>query len=240
MKIPIIKGIIDRRILANYRIDPDVIKRNIPSPFRPKLVAGCGMGGICIIRISGLRPVNFPLPIGIRAENCAHRFAVEWDTSEGIKEGVYIPRRDTSSVINAFAGGRIFPGIQHRAKFDIREEDNSFHIALRSHDGTTYVEIDAKINAELPDDSVFKTLDEASAFFKEGSVGFSPIARSKSYDCIELRTKTWAVNSLDVQHIHSSFFEESFNFPKNTAVFDHALLMRNIDHEWHGHDKLYC
>jgi hypothetical protein len=38
MKIPIIRGIIDRRILVNYRVDPITLKRVLPEPFRPKLV----------------------------------------------------------------------------------------------------------------------------------------------------------------------------------------------------------
>src|SRR5256885_147785 len=40
MRIPVLRGVIDRRILVNYRADPDVLSKLLPSPFRPKLVEG--------------------------------------------------------------------------------------------------------------------------------------------------------------------------------------------------------
>lgn len=46
MRIPVMRGVIDRRILVNYRVDPEVLAPLLPAPFRPKLVGGFGMVGI--------------------------------------------------------------------------------------------------------------------------------------------------------------------------------------------------
>ena len=92
MKIPVIRGTIDRRILANYRIDPEILRSILPNPFRPRIVGGFGMGGICLIRLKSVRPRFFPFPWGIGSENAAHRFSVEWDVDGKSCEGVYIPR----------------------------------------------------------------------------------------------------------------------------------------------------
>ena len=46
------------------------------------------------------------------------------------------------------------------------------------------------------------------------------------------------VESLAVDRIESSFFEDSKLFPAGSVEFDCALLMRNIDHEWHGRPTL--
>ena len=46
MKIPVVRGIIDRRILVNYRVDPNVLARLLPKPFQPKLANGSGMAGV--------------------------------------------------------------------------------------------------------------------------------------------------------------------------------------------------
>ena len=55
--------------------------------------------------------------VGMTSENSAHRIAVEWDDEEGVvKEGVFVPRRDTDSRLVALAGGRIFPGMHHLSK----------------------------------------------------------------------------------------------------------------------------
>jgi hypothetical protein len=53
VRLPTIQGIIDRRILVNYRVDTEVAARLLPAPFRPKLAKGYAMAGICLIRSSG-------------------------------------------------------------------------------------------------------------------------------------------------------------------------------------------
>jgi hypothetical protein len=46
-----------------------------------------------------------------------------------------------------------------------------------------------------------------------------------------LRTRSWKVLPLAVQHVRSSYFDA---FPKGSVEFDCGLLMRNIEHEWHS------
>ncbi len=115
MQIPVIRGLIDRRILVNYRVDPSVLAALLPAPFRPKVTRGVGMVGICLIRLKQIRPSFIPSCLGISSENAAHRAAVEWDGNGGLCEGVFVRRRDTNSWLNSLAGGRLFPGIHHRA-----------------------------------------------------------------------------------------------------------------------------
>lgn len=38
MKIPTIQGVIRRRLLLNYRMDPDVVSRLLPANSRPKTI----------------------------------------------------------------------------------------------------------------------------------------------------------------------------------------------------------
>ncbi|HYC77413.1 MAG TPA: DUF2071 domain-containing protein, partial [Planctomycetota bacterium] len=126
MRLPVLRGVIDRRILVNYRVDPDVLRRLLPAPFRPQIVRGFGVAGICLIRLRAVRPRFWPGPWGLRSENAAHRVAVEWDDDGAVRSGVYVPRRDSSSRWNAWLGGRLFPGVQHRASFDVKEEAGRF------------------------------------------------------------------------------------------------------------------
>src|SRR5579862_8383869 len=108
-RVPVIVGTIQRRLLINYRVDPEALESFLPSPFRPQLVDGIGMAGICLIRLGHLRPAGLPHRLGVTTENAAHRIAVEWDGPDGPVSGVYIPRRDTSSQLTALLGGRLFP-----------------------------------------------------------------------------------------------------------------------------------
>ena len=45
-----IHGIIRRRLLVNFRVEPAVIQRLLPARFRPKVHAGHAVAGICLIR----------------------------------------------------------------------------------------------------------------------------------------------------------------------------------------------
>jgi Uncharacterized conserved protein (COG2071) len=79
MRIPVVRGSIDRRILVNYRVDPAVLAKLLPKPFRPQTVHGAGMAGVCLIRLKHVRPRGLPSFVGVASENAAHRIAVQWD-----------------------------------------------------------------------------------------------------------------------------------------------------------------
>src|ERR1019366_952586 len=234
MQIPVIRGIIDRRILVNYRVDPDVLARMVPAPFPPKLVNGAGMAGACLVRLKGIRPRFVPSFLGISSENAAHRIAVEWDQGGETKEGVFIPRRDTSSRLNTMLGGRLFPGVHHHAAFQVDEKDDHFRVELNSDDRHTHLIVEGHVAQELPRSSVFGSLQEASEFFERGSLGYSVTTRPDQFDGLELRSFNWRVQPLAVDKVESSFFEDQTVFPPGSVEFDCALLMRGIDHEWHG------
>ncbi len=238
MKIPTIKGIIDRRILINYTVDPEIVSKLIPLPFRPKVYKGKAIVGICLIRLKQIRPKGIPSFFGISSENGAHRIAVEWDENGETREGVYIPRRDSSSIINSIVGGRIFPGKHFLAKFIVDEKDGNFKIAFESSDNTTLA-INAKKTNDFNKDSIFETINNVSDFMKNGALGYSPIGNK--FQGLLLRTYNWKVESLKVESVSSSFFENIDNFPKGSVQFDNALLMTSIEHEWDSvDDKNAC
>ena len=153
-------------------------------------------------------------------------------------EGVYIPRRDTSSRINALLGGRLFPGVHHHAEFRVHEHEDTYSVVLDSVDGATHVRVEGRLADNIPPTSTFQSLAEASEFFEHGSLGYSATARPGVYDGLELRVRNWAVEPLDVTCVESSYFEDQALFPAGSTQFDCALLMRKIDHEWHGRDEL--
>jgi hypothetical protein len=240
MRIPIIHGVIDRRILVNYHVDPGVLALLLPAPFRPKVVGGAGMVGICLIRLTKLRPALVPSWLGLSSENAAHRTAVEWEENGTVREGVYVRRRDTNSRLNALAGGWLFPGIHHHARFSVEETADQFQVALRSDDGITSMSVKGRRAEKLPASSVFRSLEEASAFFQAGSLGYSATPDPSRFQGLELRCRNWRVEPLAVEEVRSSFFEDESLFPKGSIEFDCALLMRGIEHEWHGKSDLCC
>lgn len=238
MKLPTIHGYIDRRILVNFVADPDVVRKIIPAPFRPQIYQGKAIVGICLIRLKHIKPKGLPDFVGIGSENGAHRIAIEWDEGDEIKKGVYIPRRDTSLRFNTLVGGRIFPGKHYLAKFNVKEVGGDYHIDFTSSDNTSIL-IDARETDQFDPNSVFGTLQNASDFFEKGEVGYSP--NGNKYEGLKLQAYSWQVKPLDVAKVHSSFFEDSAIFPKDSIQFDNALLMTKVEHEWHSvGDKNKC
>jgi len=231
MRLPRMRGVIRRRLLVNFRVDPAVMQRMLPARFRPKLQAGYAVAGICLIRLEEIRPKGFPSLVGVSSENAAHRVAVTWDGGEG----VFIPRRDTGSLLNRLAGGRLFPGEHHGAKFDVAETGGRIQLAMESHDGKVRVEVDGRSGSALSS-SIFGSLDEASTFFKGGSLGYSATADGNRLDGVTLHTHVWQVEPLAVDRVYSSFFAE---LPPGSAEFDCALIMRNVAHEWQAADDMY-
>lgn len=252
MRLPAIRGVIDRRILVNYHIDADVMADVLPSPFRPKLVDGVAIGGICLIRLTGMRPRFFPFPCGLRSENAAHRISVEWDGADGeLNEGVYIPRRETNSRIASLAGGRLFPGVHSYSKFIVEETADRFSVTVGNNvagngavgkqdsDGMR-IRVVGTVTDRLPESSRFSSVAEVSEFFERGALGYSATSTDGRFEGIEFGCHNWRVEPLAIEDIESSYFEDESLFPAGTVGFDCALLMRDIPHEWHGRDDLCC
>jgi hypothetical protein len=239
MKLPVIQGIIRRRILANFRVEPQVMQRQLPSRFRPKLQGGFAVAGICLIRLEHIRPRFVPESVGLNSENAAHRVAVLWDEDGATREGVFISRRDTNSQLNHLLGGRIFPGEHHQASFNVSESDSAIKLSLESADATVVVKLERNMAQALPATSIFSSLAEASKFFEGGSLGYSVTHDPNRLDGLNLKTRQWQVEPLELKTIYSSYFSDGQKFPKSSIEFDHALIMKNVAHEWHSAEDLY-
>lgn len=239
MKLPVIQGVIRRRILANFRVEPQVMQQHLPARFRPKLQRGFAVAGICLIRLEHIRPRFVPESIGLNSENAAHRVAVLWEEDGATREGVFISRRDTNSQLNHLLGGRIFPGEHHQAAFSIRESDSEISLALESEDAEVVVKLEGSTASALPATSIFSSIAEASAFFEAGSLGYSVTHDPNRLDGLNLKTEHWQVEPLGIRSISSSYFSDETKFPPGSIEFDHALIMKNVAHEWHTAEDLY-
>ena len=186
MRLPTVAGVIDRRLLVNFTLDPEVASQLVPDPFRPQLLHGRAVAGICLIRLTNVRPAGAPASLGVSSENAAHRIAVTWDNEGYERNGVFIPRRDTSSRINALLGGRIFPGMQHHADFNVQETPPDYKVGFESDDGSASVSVAGRVTERLPENSIFSSVSEASAFFENGAAGYSATQYAGRFDGLAL------------------------------------------------------
>lgn len=192
-----------------------------------------------MIRFKQLRPRLLPAWLGFASENAAHRIAVQWDQDGVPKEGVFIPRRDTNSWFNKAVGGRVFPGIFQRSRFEGNESKTEISLRIVRADGDTEISFAGHVSDQLPSTSIFPSLAAAAGFFSLGATGYSATYTEGHYHGMELRSLNWAVVPLTVDRAESCFFDDKNRFPVGTAILDCALLMRGIDHEWRSRPDLY-
>lgn len=74
MNLPVIQGLIHRRILANFRVEPEVMQRHIPARFRPKLHNWFAVAGVCLSRLEHIRPHLMPEFVGLSSEEASSFF----------------------------------------------------------------------------------------------------------------------------------------------------------------------
>ena len=232
MRAPRLSSVVERRLLVNYRLDPDAAARLLPEPLRPQLVHGYAVAGICLLRLGRVRPVWAPKSFGLRSENAAYRVAVEWDGPDGLQTGVYIPRRDTGSRLNAWAGGRAFPGEHGLADFRVHETPERIHIAFATRDGDIGVDVTVELSGQLRDSELFSDLAHASRFFQAGAKGFSATRSGRHLDGMQLDTDAWHLEACRVRSAASSYFDDPDRFPRGSATLDCALVMRNLSARW--------
>jgi hypothetical protein len=215
-----------RRLLISYRLDPLVARALVPEPFRPQIVDGSAVAGVCMIGLQSVRPGWVRPRLGFRTENVAHRVAVEWDENGLTRNGVYIVERHSSSLLPVIAGGRLFPGVQKRARFDLDETESRFRVKMAAPG--TQVAVDVQLGGPWTS-SLFATVDAASDFHQYGSVGWSPRRDGAGVEPLELTSTDWAVQPAQVLSIKSSFFDA---LPEGSAVLDSAVAMLDLPFVW--------
>jgi hypothetical protein len=225
-------SVLERRLLVNYRIDPEAVAALLPAPLRPQQVGGWAVGGICLIRLRQVRPYGMPARLGLSSESAAHRIAVEWEGPHALESGVYIPRRDTGSAVNVLAGGRLFPGMHHHASFEVKETPHDLHVACHSRDGAVRIQADVGLTGQFQGSELFTDLEEASEFFRQGSSGYSAGRASGVLDGMKLASDSWRVEPAEARFVRSSFFDDENRFPRGSATLDCTLVMRELPVTW--------
>lgn len=232
--LPLIQGIIARRMLLNFRADPEVVQRLLPSPLEVDRQSGYAVVGICLIRLEHLRPPGFPAALGFSCENMAHRVAIRYPGGSGMREGVYIWRRETDKKLIEFAGGRIFPGVHHQASFQVEDNPDQLSMDVITNDGAAAVRFTARPDREWHPTAAFSTFEAVSEFFRKGDCGFSCSSTGDELEGLQLKTLQWNMTPMRIESQHCTFYSDPQRFPAGSIEFDSGLLMRGIPHEWHN------
>lgn len=222
---------IERRLLVNWRADPEVIAPLLPTGFRPQVLDGGAVVGICFLRLAQIHPRRAPGHYGLSSESAAHRIAVEHDTPDGVETSVYVLRRVTDSRLATLAGGRLFPGVHSRARFEVVDTTDGLDIAFTTDDGTYDAAVSVQPSDAL-DSELFPSLSAMATFFRAAPVGWSPRRGSGTPEGVELVSEQWSMAPVTVQSARSNFFDDTTLFPAGSIELDSAVVMRDLPVHW--------
>jgi hypothetical protein len=116
--------------------------------------------------------------------------------------------------------------VQTRARFSLDETATRFRVSM-SAPGIR-VAVDARLGGAWTS-SLFPTVDAASAFYRDGAVGWSPRRDGEGAEPLQLTSTEWAVEPAELLSIQSSFFDA---LPQGSAVLDSAVAMRDLPFVW--------
>jgi len=231
--LPILEGVIRRRVLLNFRVEPSVVAPLLPAPLEVLTYEGFAIVGVCLIGIEKLRPKGLPSGLGLSSENMAHRIAIRYPAANRMDDGVFIWRRETDQCLVSLLGGRLFPGVHQRAAFTIDDSTHDLSMNVRTDHEEADVRFEASHATRWESASVFPSFDDAVEFFRRGDCGFSCSLWEGRLEGLRLKTLRWEMSALRVKSLYSAFFQDVRRFPPDSITFDCGLLMRGIPHEWH-------
>ncbi len=231
--LPLIQGVIARRVLLNFRADTDVVQRLLPAPLQVDQQNGHAIVGVCLIRLENLRPHGVPAALGFSSENMGHRVAIRYPGKDGIRPGVFVWRRETDQRLVELLGGRLFPGVHHHARFQVNEYENHLAMDVTTEGGEADVHFSAAVSREFRQTPSFGSFDEVSEFFRKGDCGLSCSLRGDELEGLQLKTLKWEMVPIGIESQHCSFYSDPQRFPAGSIEFDCGFLMRGLLHEWH-------
>jgi len=235
---PSLVGRIERRVLLDHAVDPDVAARHLPPGLEVRLLGGCAVVGVCLIRLVEMRPVGLPPALGRTIEAAAHRISVVGPGADGPEPGVLVPRRDTPSRAAVLAGGRIWPGVHGRADVTVERGPSTLAIDVACRDGAAVsVDLDLDLDLDLDVDvdraggTDLADPEAASAFHAVERRAWSP-RRGGGLEEAVLDCLPWSARPVGVTTATSTWLDDRDAFPPGSSHLAGALLMEDVAVRW--------
>ena len=222
MRIIPVRGVIERRLLVIYRLDPDVAKGLLPAPFRTRLTSGYAVAGIALAHLGRLRPAGLPPVTGLSRESATHGIAVEWESPRSLHTGVFVVHRDSAGTVP----GRHF---RRAPMFTVEERTDGLRVAYSSRDRAVQVDVDVSLATALEGSALFRDVRAAARFLElDGANRAAGAAWTPQPRGIKLSAGDGCISAARVRTAASSIFANTSVFPPGSVHLDSALVLRDL------------
>lgn len=223
--------------LANFAVDPEVMRRLLPAPIEPALYEEAAFLSVVIGNMDRMRPAFLPRAFGVTYNQVVYRAVVR---CRG-ETGVHFLRSDADSRLMSFAGDWLTFFRFHHSQVSYRQEDGLAHFDLRArpeHRADIHATFDlARAGTEMPTNSRFASLPEAQAFLVELFAAFAHDPVSDRVSTVRIRRGEWTIHVVPDRRASYEFMDGSRLFPSGSAHLDSVFYVREIPYYWHTLEK---
>ncbi len=220
------QGLVESRVMINYKVELSVLRQRLPRPFRPRSVSGYGMAGFDLFRLA---------PTGLWRRKpsllAVHRIEAEADFEGSRLAGAYVLRCDVPPGLRSRAFRAFFPHVMHTARLHWEETEAGQHLLRIGREQEPWIQVRAHEGKRFPFDSVMGELETASNFFAKSQVWFAPRYSHTLFEQRRWAFSPWEVQPLLIDGLEAPYFRKIMRFPKGAYFFDHALLLKNLHYQ---------
>jgi len=215
---PGVRGVVERRMLVNYRVDLGKLDTALPGPFRGREVGETrkGIGTVCLTKVEKARPKFAPERAGLSVRSVTHRVPAEIE-GEG-RFCAYVPLRGVSSRLCASVGSHALPAEIRCAEFRTEEKEGVRRTSVNC--GGEYVGVEETMGWVDQDKGMLESegaSESAGERRKVAAVGGKEERGTEEQDRGNSRTTEAATNESGEPEMSGSIDEDSVFYSLDSA-----------------------
>ena len=227
-----LRGMVTRRFLVSYPVDPVLLSDRLPPGAELSLHDGCAWVSACFVNLKNMRPSVFPRSMGIELNYLIHRTRARLPFPDGKKrEAVLVLEPNLDRLTLGWIGARLTGvGFNYR---DIRliEQEKSWNLVMKDNEEVVYDAVIPK-SSIYPDPSAsahFPSIRSADDFLLGVSYGGQWHAKSNRLRLLAETHDPW--NTLMGEcKTNNNRFLESLGAETHQLEADHVISMTNVPH----------
>lgn len=226
------RTLFSRCVLVNFAVDPEALKRKLPSHLEPELHEGRAYVSIVIAEMEKMRPAFFPKALGLTYNQVVYRAVVKC----GQERGVTFLRSDADNAAMVLAGNAFTFFKFHSAKISWKSNFDGLHFSLQPCKNDL-----AKIKAsyelsspsiQMPASSRFSDLASAERFLCELYTAFGSRRKDGRVEVVRIERNPWKSVLLQDRNGLYEAMSSGLLFSKSEANLDSIFWVEGLRYKW--------
>ena len=232
-----VQTIFRRCLLANFAVDPDVMRLALPTHIEPDLHDGAAYLSVVVGQMEKMRPAAVPKALGITYNQIVYRAVVRYRD----ERGVHFLRSDADSRVMCTLGNLMSFFRFNRSAISFREHDGILDLDVAPRDdpaGIVHASYTiGRPSRTMPPHSGFSDLSTATSWLVELFTAFDHTPGRDSIDVVRIRRGQWDVSVVDDLRGEYELMKRT-PFSESTAKLDSVFLVGDVPYHWHRLEHL--